>query len=131
MKPYEKPSPQECLMHYGILGMKWGVRRFQNEDGSLTAAGRKRYDVNIEGAKKKVTEAVVKEKEAVKAYNKATLGGTIYSERAQRNLDKATLNTRLAKKDLSSEKIKASLNKEKGRNLSTGLNLKKSIGIKV
>lgn len=32
------------LMHYGILGMKLGVRRYQNEDGSLTRAGRIRYD---------------------------------------------------------------------------------------
>lgn len=31
------------LYHHGILGMHWGIRRFQNKDGSLTAAGRKRY----------------------------------------------------------------------------------------
>lgn len=30
------------LCHYGVLGMKWGIRRYQNKDGSLTAAGKKR-----------------------------------------------------------------------------------------
>lgn len=32
------------LMHYGVKGMKWGVRRFQNKDGSLTAKGKERYN---------------------------------------------------------------------------------------
>ena len=31
------------LYHSGVKGMKWGVRRYQNKDGSLTAAGKKRY----------------------------------------------------------------------------------------
>lgn len=34
------------LVHYGIKGQKWGIRRYQNEDGSLTKAGRKRYSEN-------------------------------------------------------------------------------------
>lgn len=33
---------ENTLTHYGVLGMKWGVRRYQNKDGTLTAAGKKR-----------------------------------------------------------------------------------------
>lgn len=32
------------LCHYGVKGMKWGVRHYQNNDGSLTSAGKKRYN---------------------------------------------------------------------------------------
>ena len=34
------------LYHHGILGMKWGVRRFQNKDGSLTSAGKRHLEQN-------------------------------------------------------------------------------------
>lgn len=48
------------LMHWGIKGMKWGVRRYQNRDGSLTPAGRKRYDKEM--AKLKEEEKIAKNK---------------------------------------------------------------------
>ena len=48
------------LMHWGIKGMKWGVRRYQNKDGSLTPAGRKRYDKEM--AKLKEEEKIAKNK---------------------------------------------------------------------
>ena len=34
------------LSHHGIIGMKWGVRRYQNKDGTLTNAGKKRYSTD-------------------------------------------------------------------------------------
>lgn len=45
-----------ALAHYGIRGQKWGVRRFQNKDGSLTSAGKKR---------RKQIDAVEKKEETV------------------------------------------------------------------
>lgn len=33
---------EEILAHHGILGQKWGIRRFQNKDGSYTSAGKRR-----------------------------------------------------------------------------------------
>lgn len=39
----DKPDIQTFLAHHGIKGQRWGVRRFQNKDGSLTKAGVERY----------------------------------------------------------------------------------------
>ncbi len=42
MDKYDNTTFSSELYHHGILGMKWGVRRFQNKDGSLTPEGKKR-----------------------------------------------------------------------------------------
>ena len=51
------------LRHHGIKGQRWGVRRYQNADGSLTAAGQRRYDRDVaeNNMKKKENRAILKE----------------------------------------------------------------------
>ena len=57
------------LYHHGIKNMKWGIRRFQNKDGSLTPAGKKRYDkevAKLKAEKKKLRNEISVQKKADK-----------------------------------------------------------------
>lgn len=83
---------QNELEHYGIMGMKWGIRRYQNEDGSLTDAGRKRYGVLTE------------------RYNKAAKSAHQTYSRATDMVNKA--NTRVSKADEKLHKFNAKLGYE-------------------
>ena len=58
---------QDELYHHGILGMKWGIRRYQNKDGSLTPAGKKRYSKGV--TRSDINTLRVKAKETNQAFS--------------------------------------------------------------
>lgn len=60
------------LYHYGVKGQKWGVRRYQNDDGTLTEEGKKRYGVNEFGQMSKEGKKLYKQdvKEEAKSVRK-------------------------------------------------------------
>lgn len=66
----------EYISHFGIKGMRWGIRRYQNKDGSLTQEGKRRYSKSEDAEeverirKKKISEMSNKELEtAVRRMN--------------------------------------------------------------
>lgn len=56
-KPSDKKSYPDYLVHHGIAGQKWGIRRFQNEDGTLTEEGKRRYNESPESETWKKSDA--------------------------------------------------------------------------
>lgn len=84
------------LYHHGIKGQKWGVRRFQNADGSLKAAGRERYTEDGSGGKKprlatKLSVARVKAADEKREAKKARAEQKTVHEYAMGNLDKSAM----------------------------------------
>lgn len=74
---YRRPYTNE-LYHYGIKGQRWGVRRFQNTNGTLTAAGKLRYkngSISPSGASGSATKKPVASfKDGAKTYTKYSDG---------------------------------------------------------
>lgn len=94
------------LAHHGIKGQRWGVRRYQNDDGSLTDAGKRRY--NISEAKDQYKQAKKDYRQTVKEARKSMLksgfvAGREYKRKedaARASIDQAKLNAIDAKSNL-------------------------------
>lgn len=73
MWTYNYTSSSDELYHYGIKGQKWGVRRYQNPDGSLTPAGRKRISKEYKKVSNRASTKLSKSKNKryLDSYNKA------------------------------------------------------------
>lgn len=94
----------DILIHYGIKGMKWGVRRYQNKDGSLTASGKRRYsDKEISDyRKRKISEAPTKA-ESPRGANKGWY----------RNAPKSTLIREMRREETEALKAQKKINTKK------------------
>lgn len=84
MNNYESNS----LYHWGVKGMKWGVRRYQNYDGTLTAAGRRRLGIDTSDEEKKFSEG--KKKMMIEANVAADYGAVGSGLRAASNISRSS-----------------------------------------
>ena len=107
---------EEYLAHHGTKGQRWGVRRFQNSDGSLTAAGKLRYSVGNGGRsiRKKVDPKSAEKLKKRQAKEAAKLERLKIKEAAKNEKQKEKLAKKKSHmtneeyvKTLSDEKLKA------------------------
>lgn len=78
------------LEHHGIKGMRWGVRRYRNEDGSLTPAGQKRYD-KMAGEKlyKDLKKQIRKQRGKQSGFSNKWLSQTPIGENSKKVIDES------------------------------------------
>jgi len=103
-------SSQHSLYHHGVRGQRWGYRRWQNEDGTLTTAGKEHYRKGLPKVAKNLRENSVK-----KAYSKASSAiGSL------RNAEKETMRLNKKMGDISPKLDAATRDMQlKSHNLST------------
>lgn len=90
------------LQHHGIKGQKWGVRRYQNKDGSLTAEGRKKYG-DKDNFEKQYPEDVKKKMKKTKS---GVDKGKEYVEKAQKDAEEGRQKTNRKAKQATEDAVR-------------------------
>lgn len=83
------------LAHYGVKGMKWGVRRYQNKDGSLTALGKRRAEYRSANSEWKRSGKTSKALKAKRDYSKRELDDEKIRQRLRKQKKKSKRQTDL------------------------------------
>lgn len=99
------------LSHHGIKGQKWGVRRFQNKDGTLTSKGKKRYRTDYETEAKNMTDDELRSRIARLTNEKRYMDLTKKESRFANKMGKLQRNADLSSK---STKVRQNAAKIKG-----------------
>lgn len=112
---------EEYLAHHGTKGQRWGVRRFQNSDGSLTAAGKLRYSVGNGGRSisKKVdpkSAAKLKKRQAKEAAKLERLKIKEAAKNEKLEKKKSHMTNKEYVKTLSNEELKSINSRDKAEN---------------
>ena len=105
MEYYNPYEPYE-LTHWGIKNMKWGIRRFQNKDGSLTPEGGKRYNGSDYKPRKSLGQKISDYKKASAKKKQLEKARAARAEK-KRAEEEARAKAEQRKKDVESGKIKA------------------------
>ena len=109
------------LYHHGVAGMKWGVRRYQNKDGSLTNAGKRHYGTKanfekVQAAKKAAAKANSKQAVARRKANERTAAEVAkYRKKAGIN-DEKSEDTKPKKKtmnEMSDDELMTAINRKR------------------
>ena len=128
---WEYNSPNE-LYHHGILGMKWGIRRFQNKDGTLTSAGRKRLKQNSEdssdspkntktesGSSSSNSKSATSTKKSVKDMSDAELQAAINRLNLETRYSELTKSDSPSKNNSRAKKFITDVLEQSGKNIAT------------
>ena len=109
------------LYHHGITGMKWGVRRYQNKDGSLTNAGKRRYGTKanfekVQAAKKAAAKANAKQAVARRKANERTAAEVAKYHKKAGIKDEKSEDTKPKKKtmnEMSDDELMTAINRKR------------------